>query len=219
MASDGSDQNARYALSKLLQLGMVAEYEKNQEEHICYYWENCFSILNAEEAGNTKSTLFANTFGNSGVDESETSGPETPTKEVVDNGDMVDALSRVLEQTSLEKWVDSDSGKRDYTLFGALLFAFLNPDHLDDEMLGFKIRIAHTFVLTVSDFHHMAEMCYCHIDRMAVMGMCFDHVDVMSIGKCCHIVGVGCGTMVVHILEFVVHVVFPTSRKFDEKVN
>ncbi|GKD87493.1 nucleotide-binding alpha-beta plait domain-containing protein [Tanacetum coccineum] len=26
---------------------------------------------------------------------------------------------------------------------------------------------------------------------MAVMGMCFDHVDVMSIGKCCHIVGVG----------------------------
>nr|GEY33075.1 uncharacterized serine-rich protein C1E8.05-like [Tanacetum cinerariifolium] len=48
--------------------------------------ENCFSILNAEEAGNTKSTLFADTFGNSGVDELEPSGPETPTKEVVDNG-------------------------------------------------------------------------------------------------------------------------------------
>nr|GEZ04631.1 EEIG1/EHBP1 N-terminal domain-containing protein [Tanacetum cinerariifolium] len=50
----------------------------------------------------------------------------------------------------------------------------------------------------------MVEMCYCHIDRMAVMGMCFDHMDVMSIHKCCHIVGVGCGMMVVHILEFVV---------------
>ncbi|GJZ31755.1 hypothetical protein Tco_0576802 [Tanacetum coccineum] len=81
-------------------------------------------------------------------------------------------------------------------------------DHLDAEMLSFEIRIDHTFVLTVYDFHHMVEMCYCHIDRMAVMGMCFDHVGVMSIGKCCHIVGVGGGMMVVHILEFVVHVVF-----------
>nr|GEU77410.1 hypothetical protein [Tanacetum cinerariifolium] len=48
--------------------------------------ENCFSILNAEEAGNTKSTLSANTFGNSGVDESKTSCSETPEKEVVENG-------------------------------------------------------------------------------------------------------------------------------------
>nr|GEW35240.1 reverse transcriptase domain-containing protein [Tanacetum cinerariifolium] len=75
-------------------------------------------------------------------------------------------------------------------------------------MLGFEIRIDHTFVLTVCDFHRMVEMCYCHIDHMAAMGMCFDHVDAMSIGKCCHIVGVGYGMMVVHILEFVVHVVF-----------
>nr|GEW47499.1 hypothetical protein [Tanacetum cinerariifolium] len=102
MASDGSDQNAEYALSKLLQMGTVAEYE----------------------TGNTKSPLSVDTFGNNGVDESETSGPETPVKEVVDNdngsahflvgygtgsevvtglpkefqeGDMVDALSRVLK--------------------------------------------------------------------------------------------------------------------------
>ncbi|GJS42903.1 transposase, MuDR, MULE transposase domain protein [Tanacetum coccineum] len=81
-------------------------------------------------------------------------------------------------------------------------------DNIHAEMLGFEIRIDHTFVLTVCDFHRMVEMCYCHIDRMAAMGMCFDPVDVMSIGKCCHIVGVGCGMMVVHILEFVVHVVF-----------
>ncbi|GJZ68686.1 polypyrimidine tract-binding protein homolog 3 [Tanacetum coccineum] len=130
--------------------------QENQEEHICYYyWEICFSILNVEEAGNTKSPLSADTFGNSGVDKSETSGPKTPAKEVVDNangsvliclvgygtgsevvtglseefreGDMVDALSRVLEQKSSKKGVDSGSGRRDYALFGASLFAFLNP--------------------------------------------------------------------------------------------
>ncbi|GKD19419.1 polypyrimidine tract-binding protein homolog 3 [Tanacetum coccineum] len=115
-----------------IQFSNLKELQENQEEHICYYyWENCFSILNVKEAGNTKSPLSADTFGNSGVDESETSGLETPVKEVVDNangyaliflvrydtgsevvtglpeefqeGDMVDALSRVLEQKSLEK--------------------------------------------------------------------------------------------------------------------
>ncbi|GJW32568.1 polypyrimidine tract-binding protein homolog 3 [Tanacetum coccineum] len=139
-----------------IQFSNLDELQENQEEHICYYyWKNCFSILNVEEAGNTKSPLSADAFGNSGVDESETSGPETPAKEVVDNGngsaliflvgygtesevvigrpeefqegDMVDALSRVLKQKSSEKGVDSGSGRRDYTLFGASLFAFLNP--------------------------------------------------------------------------------------------
>ncbi|GJT54664.1 polypyrimidine tract-binding protein homolog 3 [Tanacetum coccineum] len=88
------------------------------------------------------------------VDESETSGPETPAKEVVDNGNgsaliflvgygtgsevvtglpkefqegyMVDALSRVLEHKILEKVGDICIEKQDYALFGALLFAFLN---------------------------------------------------------------------------------------------
>ncbi|GJV47419.1 polypyrimidine tract-binding protein homolog 3 [Tanacetum coccineum] len=133
----------------------IEELQENQEEHICYYyWENCFSILNVEEADNTKSPLSADTFGNNGVDESETSGPKTPAKEVVDNangsaliclvgydtgsevvtglpeefqeGDMVDAVSRVLKQKNSEKGVDSGSRRRDYTLFGASLFAFLN---------------------------------------------------------------------------------------------
>ncbi|GJT74056.1 hypothetical protein Tco_1033342 [Tanacetum coccineum] len=114
-----------------IQFSNIKELQENQEEHICYYyWENCFSILNVKEAGNTKSPLSADTFGNSRVDVSETLGPETPAKEVVDNansfaliflvgydtgsevvtglteefqeGDMVDALSRVLEQKSLE---------------------------------------------------------------------------------------------------------------------
>ncbi|GJX75678.1 hypothetical protein Tco_0322489 [Tanacetum coccineum] len=70
-----------------IQFSNLEELQENQEEHICYYyWENCFSILNAKEAGNTKSPLSTDTFGNSGVDESETSGPETYAKEVVDNG-------------------------------------------------------------------------------------------------------------------------------------
>ncbi|GKC79450.1 hypothetical protein Tco_1130224, partial [Tanacetum coccineum] len=42
-------------------------------------------------------------------------------------GDMVDALSRVFEHKSLEKGVDSGSGRRDCTLFGASLFSLLNP--------------------------------------------------------------------------------------------
>nr|GEZ87281.1 hypothetical protein [Tanacetum cinerariifolium] len=104
--------------------------QENQEEHICYYyWENCFSILNAKEAGNTKSPLFADTFGNNGVDELETSGPETPAKEVVDNGNgyaLIFWLDTVPKKNS-EKGVDSDSERRDYALFGASLFAFLNP--------------------------------------------------------------------------------------------
>ncbi|GKA52001.1 hypothetical protein Tco_0745197 [Tanacetum coccineum] len=163
MASGGSDQNGEYTLSKLLQMGTMAEYEsefvilanrvtgisanilksfyifglklelqrelfrsmpttlgeafslahiqfsnleelqENQEEHICYYcWENCFSILNTKEAGNTKSPLFADTFGNSGVDDT---GSEVVTglPEEFQEGDMVDALSRVLEQKSSEK--------------------------------------------------------------------------------------------------------------------
>ncbi|GJW62909.1 hypothetical protein Tco_0112244 [Tanacetum coccineum] len=86
------------------------------------------------EVGNTKSPLSADTFGNNGVDESEASGPETPAKEVVDNGNGsaliflygYDTGSEV-EQKSSKKGVDSGSGRRDYTLFGASLFAFLNP--------------------------------------------------------------------------------------------
>nr|GEZ04655.1 hypothetical protein [Tanacetum cinerariifolium] len=66
-----------------------------------------------------KPPISADTFGSNGGNDSETSGPETPVKEVVDNGiksevaaglseefqegDMVDALSRV-EQKSLENW-------------------------------------------------------------------------------------------------------------------
>nr|GEU33691.1 hypothetical protein [Tanacetum cinerariifolium] len=51
---------------------------------IVFYSENCFSILNAKNAGDIKSPLSADTFGNIGVDESETSGLKTHAKEVVD---------------------------------------------------------------------------------------------------------------------------------------
>ncbi|GKC61975.1 polypyrimidine tract-binding protein homolog 3, partial [Tanacetum coccineum] len=125
-----------------IQFSNLEELQENQEKHICYYyWENCLSILNAEEADNTKPPLSADTFGNNGGDESETSGPETPAKEVVNNGngsaliffvgygtgsevvtglleefqegDMVNALSRVLEHKSLKNWKELDNESED----------------------------------------------------------------------------------------------------------
>ncbi|GKC39582.1 polypyrimidine tract-binding protein homolog 3 [Tanacetum coccineum] len=80
-----------------IQFSNLEELQENQEEHICYYcWENCFSILNTKEASNTKSPLFADTYGNSGVDDTE-SKVVTDLLEEFQEGDMVDALSRVLE--------------------------------------------------------------------------------------------------------------------------
>ncbi|GJS97106.1 putative reverse transcriptase domain-containing protein [Tanacetum coccineum] len=86
------------------------ELQPNQE-HICYYyWENCFLILNAEEADNTKPPLFADTFGNNGGDESETSGPETPAKKVVDNGN--DSAPIFLKSSKNWKELDNESKDR-----------------------------------------------------------------------------------------------------------
>ncbi|GKA67567.1 polypyrimidine tract-binding protein homolog 3 [Tanacetum coccineum] len=150
MASGGNVRNAEYALSKLLQMGTVIEYESefvilanrvtvsitpnaiaarnslqgrniyegcckldiqflnfeelqsNQEEHICYYyWEHYFLILNAEEADNTKPPLFADTFGNN-VGDDTGSEMVIGLPEEFQEGDMADALSRVLEQKSSE---------------------------------------------------------------------------------------------------------------------
>nr|GEU35002.1 polypyrimidine tract-binding protein homolog 3 [Tanacetum cinerariifolium] len=93
--------------------------------------QNAIVVRNSlQGSDNTKSPLFDDTFGNSGVDESETLGPETTVKEVVDNvngssnislvgydtrsevviglseefqeGDMVDALSRVGTLTMIK---------------------------------------------------------------------------------------------------------------------
>ncbi|GJU44546.1 polypyrimidine tract-binding protein homolog 3 [Tanacetum coccineum] len=37
----------------------LKELQPNQDENICYYyWENCFPILNADEADNTKPPLY-----------------------------------------------------------------------------------------------------------------------------------------------------------------
>nr|GEW12484.1 hypothetical protein [Tanacetum cinerariifolium] len=47
-----------------------------------YYWESCFSTLKANKADNVKPPLFADTFGNNGRDDSESSRPVTPTEEV-----------------------------------------------------------------------------------------------------------------------------------------
>nr|GEZ20063.1 polypyrimidine tract-binding protein homolog 3 [Tanacetum cinerariifolium] len=81
---------------------------------------------------NTKSPLSVDTYGNNGVDESETSGPETSAKEVVDNANGFALICLVgydtrSEVKSSEKEVDSGSERRDYALFRASLSAFLNP--------------------------------------------------------------------------------------------
>ncbi|GJW70306.1 hypothetical protein Tco_0127223 [Tanacetum coccineum] len=70
-----------------IQFSNLEELQVNQDENICYYyWENCFSILNANEADNTKPPLPVDTFGSNGGDDLETSGPVTPAEEVVDSG-------------------------------------------------------------------------------------------------------------------------------------
>ncbi|GJV22966.1 hypothetical protein Tco_1375661 [Tanacetum coccineum] len=151
MASNGSERDMKGALSKLLQMGTVAEYEReafslariaearfeDEQSTIAIAKPNKLTA----KADNTKPPLSTDTFGNNGGDESETSGSETPAKEVVDNGngsalifldgygtgcevviglpeefqegDMVDALSRVLEQKSLENWKELDNESED----------------------------------------------------------------------------------------------------------
>nr|GEW05937.1 zinc finger BED domain-containing protein RICESLEEPER 2 [Tanacetum cinerariifolium] len=73
--------------------------QENQEEHICY-------------AGNTKSSLSADTFGNCGVDKSETSGPETHAKEVVDNGNGSALIFLVGYDTGKSSSEGGDSSSR-----------------------------------------------------------------------------------------------------------
>ncbi|GJS51191.1 polypyrimidine tract-binding protein homolog 3 [Tanacetum coccineum] len=70
-----------------IEFSNLKEIQGNQDEYICYYyWENCFSILNANEADNTKPPLFADTFCNNGGDDLETFGPMTLAEEVVKSG-------------------------------------------------------------------------------------------------------------------------------------
>ncbi|GJR84847.1 hypothetical protein Tco_0155632 [Tanacetum coccineum] len=65
---------------------VIPYYHGGSASSLLSSWENCFSILNAHEADNTKPPLSDNTFGNNGGDDSETSGLVTPAKEVVDSG-------------------------------------------------------------------------------------------------------------------------------------
>ncbi|GJW09914.1 ankyrin repeat-containing domain, PGG domain protein, partial [Tanacetum coccineum] len=90
-----------------IQFSNHKELQPNQDENIhYYYWENCFSILNTDEADNTKTPLFADTLGNNGGDHLGTSGLVTPAEEVVDNGHS-STLSSLVEHESprvLQLW-------------------------------------------------------------------------------------------------------------------
>ncbi|GKE48362.1 hypothetical protein Tco_1479620 [Tanacetum coccineum] len=85
---------------------MVATSEELEQQE---YQDDLTEIY--EEKDDAKPPIFADTFGNNGGNDSETTGPEAPVKEVVDSGiksevvvglpgkfqegDMVDALLRV----------------------------------------------------------------------------------------------------------------------------
>ncbi|GKE19407.1 hypothetical protein Tco_1426984 [Tanacetum coccineum] len=204
MASNGNDPDAEYALSRLLQRGTVAEYQKEFEMLIsrvtgkyesllasiytfvlkpalirALLWSNLTTLGEAfalacvaeaqlqdleettlpksnkveavktsmvatseehkqheyqddlneifEEKDDAKPQIFSDTFGSNGCNDSETSGPETPAKEVVNNGienegvvgfpeefqegDMVDTLSK---QRSLGNWKELDNESKDW---------------------------------------------------------------------------------------------------------
>nr|GEY13009.1 transposase, MuDR, MULE transposase domain protein [Tanacetum cinerariifolium] len=89
--------------------------------------------------------------------------------------------------------------------------------HLDVAMHIAENCNVHTFEPIVCDVHCMVEMCMCDVARMAVMGMWFHRMAVMGIGynsgMCCHMVDVGCRTMVVHFLKILDHVVYVLTCK------
>nr|GEU60353.1 hypothetical protein [Tanacetum cinerariifolium] len=89
-----------------IQFSNLEELQLNQDENIYYYWENYFLILFVDEVDNTKPPLFADTFGNNGGDDSETSGPVTPVEEVGYSGHS-STISSLVEHESprvLQLW-------------------------------------------------------------------------------------------------------------------
>ncbi|GJX32204.1 hypothetical protein Tco_0242059 [Tanacetum coccineum] len=90
---------------------MVATSEELEQQE---YQDDLNEI--SKEKDDSKPPIFADTFGSNGGNNSETTGPEAPLKEIVDNGiesevvvglpgkfqegDMVDALSRVEQKSS-----------------------------------------------------------------------------------------------------------------------
>ncbi|GJS62016.1 hypothetical protein Tco_0656800 [Tanacetum coccineum] len=105
------------------QTSMVATFEEHEQQE---NQDNLNEI--SKEKDNAKPPISTDTFGSNGGNDSRTSGSETPAKEVVDNGikievvvglpeefqegDMVDALSRV-EQKSSGNWKELDNESED----------------------------------------------------------------------------------------------------------
>ncbi|GJZ93601.1 hypothetical protein Tco_0665804 [Tanacetum coccineum] len=99
----------RYKPNKVeaVKTSMVATSEELEQQE---YQDDLTEIY--EEKDNAKPPIFADTFGNNGGNDSKTTGPEAPVKEVVDSGiesevvvglpgkfqegDMVDVLLRVM---------------------------------------------------------------------------------------------------------------------------
>ncbi|GJV00565.1 hypothetical protein Tco_1329835 [Tanacetum coccineum] len=80
---------------------MVATFEEHEQHE---YQDDLNEI--SEEKDDAKPQISADTFGSNGGNDSETSGPETPAKEVVDN------VSRV-EQKISGNWKELDNESED----------------------------------------------------------------------------------------------------------
>ncbi|GJY26102.1 hypothetical protein Tco_0400828 [Tanacetum coccineum] len=111
---------------EVVKTSMVATFEEHEQQE---NQDNLNEISKEKDDG--KPPIFTDIFGINGGNDSRTSGSETPAKEVVDNGiesevvvglpkefqegDVVDALSRV-EQKSLGNWKELDNESKDIIL-------------------------------------------------------------------------------------------------------
>ncbi|GJR59048.1 hypothetical protein Tco_1501210 [Tanacetum coccineum] len=123
MASNENDPDAKYALSRLLQRGTMAEYQKEFEMLISQVTGKSESLLASIYTFGLKPALIRALLWSNPT----TLGPETSAEEVVNNGienevvvgfseefqegDMVDALS---EQRSLGNWKELDNESEDW---------------------------------------------------------------------------------------------------------
>ncbi|GKD60718.1 hypothetical protein Tco_1298227 [Tanacetum coccineum] len=106
------------------------ELQVNQDDNVYYYWENCFSILNANGADNTKLPLSVDTFENNGGDDSETSGPVTQAEVVVDSGHS-STLSSLVEHGSpqvLQLWERIGIGDVHGLMNNGSIHSFVQPN-------------------------------------------------------------------------------------------
>nr|GEV38611.1 myosin heavy chain-related protein [Tanacetum cinerariifolium] len=107
MASEGSDQDARYALSKLLQRGTVAEYEREAFSLACIIEARFEAIVHEEKATvekeqSIKGTTDTITSLQSEVASLKVKGSIDAKKEIKNDHTLVHELEKQEEKLSME---------------------------------------------------------------------------------------------------------------------